>query len=197
MPRPPKSELTNTGAYTPELIEFALTAYAVEGNARRAAEIIKAKHGVAPTKETIIKWARDSHNELYLRIREDTASKIKARVATDVEELLRETLEVQARATRRVDRELDGLDARDTPGALRNVATSAAILADKLHQMRGDNTIHVEHTLNADELLRKVGNLLGSGVATIDSTATEIPPESGVAPQPPGQDGSSEGVSAA
>ena len=160
MPRPPKSELTQTGAYKPELIEYALTAYAVEGNSHRAAQFCKDKFGAGPTPETIIRWSKEGYNDLYMQLREGVAAQIKARVATDVEDLLRETLDVQRAALARTSTELDNLDARDTPGALRNVATSAAILADKLHQMRGDNTIHVEHTLNADDLLRKLAGFI-------------------------------------
>jgi hypothetical protein len=99
MPRPPRSNLTSSGQYRPEVIELALLTLAVEGSAKRAASVVKEEFGGGPADGTITKWAADTHNELYLRIREDQAEKIKARVATTVEDQFREGLEVQARCS--------------------------------------------------------------------------------------------------
>jgi hypothetical protein len=156
MPRPPRSNLTKSGQYRPEVIELALLTFAVEGNSERAASVVKEHFGAGPQERTITKWAADTHNELYLRIREDVGEKIKARVATTVEDQFREGLEVQASVLREVNAKFKTLDARDLPGALRNVATANAILADKLQQMRGGQQITVNHELNADELLGKL-----------------------------------------
>jgi hypothetical protein len=104
MPRPPRSKLTQSGAYKPELIEFALLTYAIEGNAERTAARVKEQFGAGPSGGSIIKWATDTHNALYLRIREEQAEQIKSRVATTVEEQFREGLEVQARVLREVER---------------------------------------------------------------------------------------------
>lgn len=194
MPRPPRSELTQTGAYRPEVIELALLTYAVEGNVGRAAQVVKDRFGAGPTKETIRKWANEDYNDLYLQIREGEAEKIKARVATHVEDLLRESLEVTGRALRRTDAKLDELDARDMPGALRNVATNTAILADKLQQMRGGQQITISHELNADELLSKISRLL-PGSAAIEGSAEEV--SDAELAQPLGRDESSEAVSGA
>jgi hypothetical protein len=192
MPRPPRSKLTQTGAYRPEVIELALLTLAVEGSAKRAASVVKEEFGVGPADGTITKWATDTHNELYLRIREDVGEKIKARVATTVEDQFREGLEVQADVLREVKAKFKTLDARDLPGALRNVATANAILADKLQQMRGGQQITINHELNADELLAKVVKVLGDVAPNVVDAVevTELP-------QALGQGGSSEAVSEA
>jgi hypothetical protein len=49
MPRPPRSKLTQTGAYRPEVIELALLTLAVEGSAKRAASVVKEQFGVGPS----------------------------------------------------------------------------------------------------------------------------------------------------
>lgn len=183
MARPPKSELTDTGQYTPELIEHALTIYATFGNARKAAREIKAQYGSGPTSEAILKWSKDTHNELYLRIRETTAEQYKQRIAAAMEDLLLDHLDGQAEALGKTRDALENLDARDQAGALRNIATSAGILATNLREMRPKDPIKVEVEHNADDLMRKLGNLLGGGHAltiqdshelTIQGSAEEI-----------------------
>jgi RNA-binding protein YlmH len=94
---------------------------------------------------------------------------------------------------REVNAKFKTLDARDLPGALRNVATANAILADKLQQMRGGQQITVNHELNADELLGKLARILPSGVATNVVDAVEV----AELPQGLGQGESSEAVSGA
>ena len=177
MPRPPKSELTETGQYTPELVEFALTTLATTGNGSETERQIKAKFGAGPSAPTIQKWAKDTYNTRYVAIREGVAEQIKSRVATQVEDLLQRSLLVQEKALDRAERDIEKLDAKDSAGALRNIATSAGILATNLREMRPKEPIQVEHTLNADELLRKLGGLLGgSDVATIEGSAEPILP---------------------
>lgn len=173
MPRPPKSELTQTGAYTPEAIELALTVYATTGNASQAERDVKAELGKGPTAATIIRWAQEDYNERYVHIRETVAEKIKSRVATKVEDLLERSLRVQDKALTKAEADLEKLDPRESAGALRNIATSAGILATNLREMRPKEAIQVEHTLNADDVLRKLGNLLGSGVATTDENVVD------------------------
>ena len=183
MARPPKSELTDTGQYTPELIEHALTIYATTGNAREAERQIKAEYGKGPTQMTILNWSKDSYNAVYLRIREGLAEQIKSKVAARVEDLLQRSLDVQEKALTKAEGDLEKLDPRDSAGALRNIATSAGILATNLREMRPKDPIKVEVEHNADDLMRKLGNLLGGGHAltiqdshelTIQGSAEEI-----------------------
>src|SRR3954469_8227599 len=110
MPRPPRSKLTSSGQYRPEVIELALLTFAVEGNAERAASVVKEHFGTGPTGPTVAKWASDTHNELFMRIREGESEKIKSRVATTLEDQLREGLEVQAGVLREVNAKFQTLD---------------------------------------------------------------------------------------
>jgi hypothetical protein len=124
---------------------------------------------------TIRSWSKHpDFAERWSEFRRVNAPKWRARAAEKLEDLVDEYGELQAKALRRANEEVDELPAKDVGNFLRSVAWAQSSAADQAGRLRGQPTQVVEHRVNSEQLEASMQRLLSEAV---DSTAEEIVPE--------------------
>lgn len=166
---PPRSNRVQR-TYSEAEIDRGLFAYALcSGNGRRAEELT-ARDGDPIPAGTLEGWARYRHADRYARVREEVLPKIAAANAEQMDNLLRREIELEGELIERVREEMPNLKPGDVAGALRNVAVTKSLNAEKAAILRGQPTQIVSHKSFEENMrfLREKGLL-------IEGDAQEVP----------------------
>ena len=160
--------------HTEEEIEAGLTEVALSAGSVTLASQRLAERGIDISRKVLEQWKNRRHADRYARIREQQAAAIQRRVAAQHEDLAQRSVAVAIEALERLKQELPNIPARDLPGALRNIATTAGISSDKLMLLRERPLPVAPPQRSTGELIRA---LEAMGAAKwVDLTApTEIP----------------------
>jgi hypothetical protein len=154
--------------YPPEVKEKALELAAAIG-------IVAAGERLDIPFQSIHRWTQHpDYSERWVELRRVNAPKWRARAAVKLENLVDEYGELQAKALRRANEEVDELPAKDVGNFLRSVAWAQSTAADQAGRLRGQPAQIVEHRVNSEQLEASMQRLLSEAV---DSTAEEVPPE--------------------
>jgi len=122
--------------HTEEEIEAGLTEVALSAGSTTLASQRLAERGIDISRSVLEQWKNRRQVERYARIRDQQAAAIQRRVAAQHEDLAQRAVAVAEKTLDRVEEELPNIPARDLPGALRNIATTAGISSDKLMVLR-------------------------------------------------------------
>ena len=123
--------------YSPEEIEYALTAVAAAGGStKRAAKALEAEGRKVP-ESTLRLWRSDLYADRYREIEADELPKRYARLAERCEANAERLGVIEELLTDRLEAEASGLTPRDAAGALRNVSVAKAVNIDKASVIRG------------------------------------------------------------
>lgn len=148
-------------------IERGLHALAVcNGNSRKAAKMLS---DVQPKlKFTVIyEWGK-KYPKRYAEIRAEVAPAIRAKVADETLALVELQIEASRKMTLRAIEKADELEARDLPGAVRNMSVAAAVGIDKAQLLNDQPTVRIAHNLPG--VLKELKEL---GVEFIEGEAVE------------------------
>lgn len=153
-----------TRAYDKPTIERALAEVAYTGGSCTIASRRLRDAGLDIPRQTLEFWKTEGHTQLYAEIQAEVAPRIRERVADECESLA--VAYAQAERDTLATFSPQDLDAKDRPGAIRNLATAKAINVDKMQLLRDKPTTIVQKQ-DAEELLRALA---------IDTTAEDLPP---------------------
>jgi hypothetical protein len=181
--------------YDEEDVERGLTEVArCRGNASRAERRL-AERGIKISRRTLGVWAHEKHRDRYRRITQEVLPEIQARLAAELEDLLEAEIQAERETLERYRESIGELEPRDLSAALRNVAVSKGIAADKAAQLREPPLEEPPATVAGfEELLNKIERLGGAAikrVSTVEAKAVELP--SGDPPHSPDKSPDAEG----
>jgi hypothetical protein len=164
--------------YSPEQVDRGLLAYAVTGNYATARELLQ-QQGIAVPRKTLEHWVKKLHRERFVQLSNDHAGQYVEAMKADLRAIVARANDATLDALDKTSADFSKLEPRDQAGAARNIATVGAIAMDKLAALEGRPAAIVNHELNADDLLLKVQQIVGSKWQpdVIDSTATELETE--------------------
>ena len=131
--------------YTPEQVETALTAIAITGSMKEAAELT----GIPYT--TVTTW-RYKYADKYERIREERAPQIEQAVIKNLRAVMQRGSEATLLSIEKAVEQLEAGEVKDAAAFARNLATTQAIAADKMLLLDGRPTSISEHRTVDDEL---------------------------------------------
>jgi hypothetical protein len=167
--------------YSLEDVDRGLTAVALaNGNTREAAKRLARERHRIP-RGTLELWARRTYAARYDELRAELVPKIHAKLATEMEDALRQGLEVQTIALAKTRERLEAGQSKDPAADTRSVATANGITAQHVRVFRDRPTALVA-TIDITDVARRLAESRPD-VFSIDSTATELPSED-TAPQP-------------
>jgi len=145
---------------TPEEVEHGLLVLAeCNGNFHRAAGILE-EQGLRISQDTLRCWMKGRlkggrYAKRYEEIRAEVLPKIQERAAERHMELADKAMDVELLIAERLKEKVKHIEARDLPGAQRNVATTSAVHVDKALLLRGEPTeIHGQKDISGT--LRKL-----------------------------------------
>jgi hypothetical protein len=154
--------------YSPEEIERGLATLAIAGNSIKAAELTG-----FPDK-TIREWKR-THPERYETLRTELHAKVAEQIASEAEHVAQRLGDLEHLMVDRLEKNIDQLEPRDLPGALRNVTTSKALQMDKIHGPVRERPAYVNKGTDILDLMGRMARLLGhetpKQLPSIDGTA--------------------------
>ncbi len=154
--------------------ERGLAAIAIcNGSAARASRLLS-DYGKAIPKRTLQRW-RQQEADRYHEIRTEALAQVRIDQAEEHSELAALAMNAERAVLKRLidKKELDELEPRDLPGALRNFAVPSGIHAQRAGELRGDPSV-IEHRstgLSPDELLAKLERL---GIEVVDVEAEDV-----------------------
>jgi hypothetical protein len=158
--------------YEQEVIELGLMAMALEnGSTQRAVERLEGLGDLEriPSTSTLKNWRDQMFPEQYAEVKVKVREYVAESVAERHMRAADDAMEVENLMRDKAKAEYEQMDARDLPGAVRNMATVGAIHTDKATILRGQPTAIVEHR-SVEEIERE---LKAHGVEIIDGTAEE------------------------
>lgn len=162
--------------YGLEEVLRGLTAVAyANGNAAKAQRDLM-ETGWKVSRRTLLKWSRHSHADDYERIRREILPEVGARVADEHMDLARTANGIAGEMLQRMKGQIGEIPARDLPGGIRNVSTTAGIHTDKARDLAGDYSTPNKTTRELPEVLRALKDKLGLEVEVIDAEAVEETP---------------------
>lgn len=176
-------------SYTLEQREAGLTALAIwHGNSRQASRTLK-EQGLDIPHQTLQDWKR-AHAERLAELTEQIVPQVREKLAQQFEVIGMRSAELTLKSLDKYDEKLDGLEARDLAGAIRNIGTTGAIGVDKASLLRGMPT-EIRKTENVSDLVERVQQTEKAlreryPSLFVDSTAEEIPEAEVVEQQPEG-----------
>lgn len=161
---------TSANKYTPEEVDLGLTALAaVNGNSRRANRELAAA-GVKIPHATLDLWAKKTHKDRYLELREEVLPHLKARMAEQLEQVVFQGSDLQARILTRLSNEMDDLDPKDLGKSFQQVSIGTGIASQRAGDLRGDEQV-IRHTHDHTATLAGLQRL---GLIPQDTTAEDI-----------------------
>ena len=159
--------ITNS-RHSPEVVDSALLAYAMTGNAKAASEQLGAE-GIRVPRRTILDWARDKHAARFAELQQKHAQEIEGVVIGNARRAALRASEVGMAALELEAERIAAGDVRDAAASSRNAFVGFGIALDKLLVMTNRPTSITEHH-TGEEALR---NLASRG-RIIESDAVEI-----------------------
>lgn len=157
--------------YTEADIDQALLALALSGGSSAVASKRLKEQGAEIPEKTLRNWRENQYPKRYAHLQQKYGAELEELAVRGIrsnlllaDQLERDMLEDFAGSYK-------SLDAKDKAGAIRNIATTKAINADKLLQLTGRPTQTIEHR-NASDLLAQIAQRVG--LPAIEGTAEEI-----------------------
>lgn len=141
-------------SYSLEEVEAGLSALAIwHGNGRQAARVLK-EQGLEIPERTLYDW-RKTHADRLAELQEQIVPKVREKLAQQFEVIGMRSAELTLKSLEKYDDKLDGLEARDLAGAIRNISTTGAIGVDKASLLRGLPT-EIRQTDSAEDILKRL-----------------------------------------
>jgi len=167
--------------YSTEEIERALMACAlVQGNTRRAAQLLKAE-GIPIPRSTLKDWITGTHRDRYAVISNEESRHLYARLADSHEAIAERIVHANEKAVGKIEKKLDDPDVSlgELSNTSRNLSVSAGIHQDKASLIRGRPT-EIRNERSLAELLQALKSPRFNGVveineALLEGHAVEIP----------------------
>ncbi len=140
------------------------------GNVRAASDML-ALDDIEINYGLLSNWIKKTHRTRYESIQAEMGPRIRKEAAQAQRAVAEKARGVTEKILDKLDREVEGMDTRDLPGAARNLATVGAISIDKAMILDGEPTARVEHNIigTVKEL-----ETLGVTVDFIEGSAEEI-----------------------
>ena len=170
--------------YTQEQIDYGLAVVALfAGSGEKASEEL-AKEGKPIPKSTLQAW-KNHPDGRYDRVCKLVQDKLADKIAARAESVAIAAADVELKILERIDQTYGSLDAKDLPGALRNVTTTKSLNVEKVVNPFRGRPSHITETRDATQLLASLARKLGLAAETVEGTATELPdPAAAFEPQP-------------
>lgn len=149
--------------YTPEEKRAGLIALLVTGSPTEAAK----QTGIAGG--TLAYWRDTSETELYSRLSREHSQVIDEQITAQVRDSVVQLGQIERKLTDKLLADVDSLDTRDIPNAIKNVVAARSQSTDKLLLLTGRATERVEH-LDARDLVANIRKMVQPYV---DTTAEE------------------------
>jgi transposase-like protein len=149
--------------YTPEDKRTGLIAVLVTGSATHAAE----QTGIPRT--TLESWRDNSETELFAQLSREYGPLIEQVITAQTRESVVRLGQAERQLTDRLLENLDRLDPRDVPNAIKNIVAAKSQNTDKLMLLTGRATERVEH-VDARDILADIQKIV---TPYINTTAEE------------------------
>jgi hypothetical protein len=157
--------------YSLEEVEAGLLELACSrGNSRRASAAL-AERGIKIPWRTLYDWKR-KHVDRLDELEEQILPEIRKRLARDQEAIASQAARATLKLIQRVEQKADKIEARDLPGAVRNMEVTSATAIDK-HSVLHGLPSEIRQTDSAEDILKRMQQKHPG--MFIDSTAEEIP----------------------
>lgn len=146
-------------------IEQGLQAVALCAGNTRAAERHLEKQGVKIPFSTLRDWSLHTKRAEYERIRDEVAPKLFAKIGEQNLRVAEKATELEVKFLEEIEQKLDSgqFDAKDLPGALRNVAVTKGVAVDKASVISGRPT-EIRSSESLQEVFRKLDRKYGKYV---------------------------------
>jgi hypothetical protein len=148
--------------YAMEDRERGMAALIVAGSSAQASELVNIPAS------TLREWKAD-HPERYAQLRTELHGKVAEQIASEAEHMAQRLARIEHQMADKLEAGIDKLDAKDLPGALRNVTTSKALQIDKLSSPLRERPSHVQQGRDLDQVVSAMARLVG-----FDATAVAI-----------------------
>lgn len=158
------AENTPAKRYTPDDKRTGLVALLVTGSSTAAAE------QTSIPRQTLENWRDSTERELYSQISRDYGHLVDEVITAQVREAISTYGQIERQLADRLLANIDRVDARDLPNALKNVAAAKNQSTDKLLLLTGRATERVEH-VDARDIIADIQKIVRPYVT---STAEEI-----------------------
>lgn len=121
---------------------------------------------------TIWQWTQERSGQ-YAEVREQEASKWRARASAEFEDIVDRLTGLENQAVDKLEQELPTLEGRDAANALKAISTSKGINTQHVHNLRGQPSQVIEHRYELQTVERAIKALESGDV--IDVEARELP----------------------
>lgn len=117
--------------------------------------------------ETVRDWTKH-HQERYAELRTTVAAKVREQAAATWEDHAQELLDLQGELVQGFRTELDRIEPKDKPNAIKAVNVAAGIATDKANSLRDRPTVTVEHNINMPQIDKAIDVLLNRGAVDVE-----------------------------
>lgn len=166
------SPVVQSTVYDHETVKRALLTLAIcGGNSIRAEEMLKEAGHPVPSR-TIRLWREGKYADLYCQLHDKHGQEIEKALIPELREGAIRAARASHQAIEEAERLLALGEIKDPAGAARNLATTSAVLMDKLY-LATDRPTEVRPDLDPLAILER----LSKRAAAVEGTAEEVPPE--------------------